>query len=209
MKNAGRPSKLLKAIAQAFLLALEKPTAQPCEFFRMSKGFGATDAGATNFRATIGGWWSPDAKTDKNAVQWFSMELLPTTHAWAWQSGNPQHKIGAIELFANLVLLQMVASQSDGQHICWRVKSQTDNQSNAYGMHRWSLRGYPQSLILIEMALLAHRYNIYPAVDHVMRDHNLWADQLTHSDFAGFNLQLRWSVPDPFPFFLNWQTLSA
>eukprot|EP00971_Amphidinium_carterae_P199282 3954877-Amphidinium_carterae.1 len=107
------------------------------------------------------------------------------------------------------MLLHMIASQADGTHVCWRVKSKTDNQSNAYGLHRWSLRGFPQNLILIEIAIMAQRYNIYPAVEHIKREHNQWADQLTHADFSGFCMSHRWLAPTPFPFFLDWQTLSA
>eukprot|EP00971_Amphidinium_carterae_P321037 6381635-Amphidinium_carterae.1 len=209
IKNAGRPSKLLRAIAQAFLIALQSPVPQPCEFFRLSSGRGATDAGASQHSATIGGWWSTSPEPQKDRVQWFSMELSPVQHAWAWKSGNPQHRIGAIELYANLVLLHMVSQTSDGSHLCWRVKSLTDNRSNAYGLHRWSLKAQPQSLLLIEIALLALRHNVYPAVEHIKRDHNTWADQLPHSDYSGFNLSSRWLVPEPFPFFLDWQTFSA
>eukprot|EP00971_Amphidinium_carterae_P189107 3754199-Amphidinium_carterae.1 len=88
-------------------------------------------------------------------VQWFAMEVDEQTCPWAWQSGNPQHKIGSLELFANLFLPRMVSSHANGQHLCWRIRCHTDNQSNAYGLHRWSIKGEPQYSLLMEMAMLA------------------------------------------------------
>eukprot|EP00971_Amphidinium_carterae_P089624 1774194-Amphidinium_carterae.1 len=73
MTNAGRPSKALRAIAQAFLVALQCPAPRPCEFYKLSDGIGATDAGASESRATIGGWWSRTSEPRKHEVQWFSM----------------------------------------------------------------------------------------------------------------------------------------
>eukprot|EP00971_Amphidinium_carterae_P127311 2522783-Amphidinium_carterae.1 len=155
---------------------------RPCEFHRMSAGIGATDAGANDHRATVGGWWSQSGTPVKDQVLWFSVELTAVNCPWAWTTGNPQHKVGALELFANWLLLHMIAETAQGQHVCWKVRLNTDNQSNAYGLHRWSLRGSPQCFILMEIALIAERYNMYPAVNHVGREHNQWADQLTHGD---------------------------
>eukprot|EP00971_Amphidinium_carterae_P336484 6472873-Amphidinium_carterae.1 len=164
----------------------------------MSKGVGATDAGASTFRATVGGWWSDEATPIKSEVRWFSVEVTSQNCPWAWTTGNPQHKIGALELFDNWLLLTMLSESVQGQHVCWKIKSHTDNQANTYGMHRWSLRGVPQCFILMEIALLAQRRNIFPAVDHVPRHNNQWADQLTHADSSGFSPMRRWSPTEPF-----------
>eukprot|EP00971_Amphidinium_carterae_P116977 2316416-Amphidinium_carterae.1 len=97
------------------------------------------------------------------------------------------------------MLLHMVKADLDGCHAVWRIRSTTDNQGNAYGLHRWSLKGWPNYLILMEIALLAQQHHIYPAVSHISREKNTWADQLTHLDFQGFDPKLRWRPPQAVP----------
>eukprot|EP00971_Amphidinium_carterae_P314113 6243519-Amphidinium_carterae.2 len=103
----------------------------------------------------------------------------------------------------------MLSERVKGRHVSWKIRSTTDNQANAYGLHRWSLRGSPQCFLLMEIALMAQKYNIFPAVNHVPRELNQWADQLTHTDTTGFSPAKRWIPAEPFCFALNWQTLSA
>ena len=49
--------------------------------------------------------------------------------------------------------------------------------------------------MLMEMALIQHETSSIPTVTHAYREHNTWADQLTHSDFNGFDLEKRF-YPD-------------
>ena len=49
--------------------------------------------------------------------------------------------------------------------------------------------------ILMELVLLLHRHGCSLAVNHVPREFNMWADELTHPDFAGFDQSHR--VPKP------------
>eukprot|EP00971_Amphidinium_carterae_P350444 6491545-Amphidinium_carterae.1 len=202
LQGSGRPSKHLRAIARAFMSALHMPVSKPCEFYQQSQGEGATDAGADSTSATIGGWWASTPGMPKHKVIWFAEPITSQLQPWAWATGNPQHKVAALELYANLVLLHMVRDELDGCHATWRIRSTTDNQANAYGLHRWSLKGWPNYLILMEIALLAQQHHIYPAVSHTSRDNNTWADQLTHLEFQGFDTALRWRPPRPLPSFL-------
>eukprot|EP00971_Amphidinium_carterae_P338138 6475323-Amphidinium_carterae.1 len=121
VKNAGRPPQKVRVVAQAFREVLQSRVATPCAFYRISPGEGNTDAAASRYRAAVGGWWSDASQPDEMQVQWFAMEVTEENCPWAWESGNPQHKIGALELFANLLLLRMVASHANGQHLCWRA----------------------------------------------------------------------------------------
>eukprot|EP00971_Amphidinium_carterae_P216133 4290126-Amphidinium_carterae.1 len=68
MQSAGRPSKHLKATAQAFLTALSMEVQLPCEFYRSSNGTGATDAGADDTRAVVAGWWAQSGSQEKCAL---------------------------------------------------------------------------------------------------------------------------------------------
>eukprot|EP00971_Amphidinium_carterae_P226639 4495269-Amphidinium_carterae.2 len=86
----------------------------------------------------------------------------------------------------------MIAQDKKGQHLAWRIRSCTDNQSNAFGLHRWRLKTYPSYLFLMGTAQFSQKWGIYPAVDDTKREHNTWADQQTHMDFEGFSTQRRW-----------------
>eukprot|EP00971_Amphidinium_carterae_P097847 1936104-Amphidinium_carterae.2 len=84
LQGSGRPSKQLRAIARAFMTALHMPVEKPCDFYRQSHGEGATDAGASNTSAAIGGWWSPSPGTPKCKVSWFAEPITSQRHPWAW-----------------------------------------------------------------------------------------------------------------------------
>eukprot|EP00971_Amphidinium_carterae_P217455 4316883-Amphidinium_carterae.3 len=87
--GSGRPSKHLRAIARMFMTALHMPE-------------GATDAGANSTSAAIGGWWASTPGAPKDKVRLFAQPITFKLHPWAWVTGNPQHKIAALELCANL-----------------------------------------------------------------------------------------------------------
>eukprot|EP00971_Amphidinium_carterae_P086563 1712965-Amphidinium_carterae.1 len=75
VKNAGRPPQKLRVVAQAFHKVLQSRVATPCEFYRISPGERAIDAGASHYIAAVGGWWSNTSQPDKMQVQWFAMEV--------------------------------------------------------------------------------------------------------------------------------------
>ena len=45
--------------------------------------------------------------------------------------------------------------------------------------------------MLMELALIDHHAGSRPDISHTLRESNKWADQLTHRDFEGFDMTLR------------------
>ena len=67
----------------------------------------------------------------------------------------------------------------------------TDNQGNAHAVLNHNTKKWPCSAILMEICAQAHTKDCHPAIQHVKRDRNTWADQLSNLDFDGFDPGLR------------------
>jgi hypothetical protein len=63
----------------------------------------------------------------------------------------------------------------------------TDNQGNAYAVLNHNTKKWPCSAILMEICAQAHAKDCHPAIQHVKRDRNTWADQLSNLDYEGFD----------------------
>ena len=69
-----------------------------------------------------------------------------------------------------------------------------DNMGNAYAVTDYHCTKWPNSVILMEMALTQHHHRVRAALSHVHRENNTWADQLTHRDTDGFSPELEMSI---------------
>ena len=64
---------------------------------------------------------------------------------------------------------------------------QTDNIGNTYRVTNHTAKNSTSAGMLMEIALLQHHTGSKVQLDHTYREHNTWADQLTHADSTGFS----------------------
>jgi hypothetical protein len=62
----------------------------------------------------------------------------------------------------------------------------TDNQGNAYSLLNASSKKWPCSAILMELMWLVHSHNVMLGAQHVYRELNQWADDLSNGQCNGF-----------------------
>ena len=118
------------------------------------------------------------------------MVLLNEIHQpWACDKGAPTLRIATLELMATVLLVHCSGSKILGSAETMLPLS-TDNQCKAFSVRRNYAKKWPNSAIMLELAMRRHNTGIRPHLSHVNRDQNVWADQLTHSDFNGFNENL-------------------
>ena len=67
----------------------------------------------------------------------------------------------------------------------------TDNKGNTYSVKNYKAKRWPNAPMLMELALIDHHTGSRPDISHTLRETNKWSDQLTHRDFKGFDMNLR------------------
>ena len=149
----------------------------------------ATDAGADDTKATIGGWYTTAQNPTKDQVHWFYLEITKTSHPWAYEKLTPQQSISAIELYGTMLITKIL--QPTNTDISTQLPIRTDNQGNAYNIANYKAKKWPNYAIMLEMALQEYHTGNHPEVTHTFRENNTWADQLTHRDTTGFNPALQ------------------
>ncbi len=189
---AGRPGVLVKYLAATVLTLLTSPLRPIFHDGTMSEWQGAADAGASDTDATIGGWMT-DLIGDaicKDKVWWFSYRMDKENQPWAFDKGDPKLRIAALELLATTLLVHYSGSRNFGSAEIM-LPLRTDNQGNAFAFRRNYAKKLPNAAIMMELAMRRHVTCVRPHLSHVNRDQNVWADQLTHSDFSGFSNEYR------------------
>jgi hypothetical protein len=193
-KVCGRPSALLRHLAGIMTDMIQTPP-PPWSPPRLLEWHGASDAGADGSSATVGGWLCCGSGRTKEEVYWFVHDLHRDLEPWAFSKEKVQQRIAAIELYGTLMLLQLMtfyAHPHDKRTALLPVA--TDNQGNTYNILSMSARKWPNAAILMEICLLGHKTGMQPAIAHVPRDFNTWADQLTHHNYDGFHPSKRIQV---------------
>ncbi len=185
----GRPPKDITLFADVMLDLINSPPRSPMPPVALTDIQAATDAGANDTDATVGGWYSTTASPQKHEVHWFSFPITKQDHPWAYTKETPKQCIAAIELYATLILLKHITTNST--LINMTLPLRTDNMGNSYTSTDFKCKKWPNSAILMEIALVQHHQRIRLDLQHVHRENNQWSDQLTHSDFHGFNKRLR------------------
>ncbi|CAE8624621.1 unnamed protein product [Polarella glacialis] len=184
--TASFPSRLLRMIAKVILLLINSVITSASPFCPTSSTHGATDAGADDTTATIGGWFSDLQNPRQVDVSWFFVQLTKDNAPWAFGKSSPQRRIAALEMFGALLLFRHLAQEDKiGGHSVY-IPLLTDNQGNALSILNHRTKKWPCSPILMELVLQAHVFHTPIAIRHVKRDFNIWADALTNSDFWGF-----------------------
>jgi len=203
VKTVGRPSHLVRIVAHMLSDLFQQESSIQNPFTPLSSIRAASDAGADdNGRATIGGWFAPEEQGSKEQVYWFA-EDVSETHSWIWGQDPPQRKIACLEMIASCTLIKLILANFKNTDL--RLPIYTDNQGNAFSLLAGRAKKWPNSAIICEvlMTLYKTRSTILPMF--LKREYNQWADDLTHLNFHGFDLQKRLRLDSTFP----WTTLDA
>ena len=97
------------------------------------------------------------------------------------------------------LLLFMFAADRVATHMEVHIPVRTDHEGNAYAASKRSAKKWPCSALLMELSAQEQKRAVLASLHHVKRCSNVWADQLIHLDFAGFDMQRR--ILDGFSFF--------
>ena len=169
-----------------------------------SPWWGCSDASASRTgEAYVGGWCSASPNPTKDTVLWFHYAITADKHPWAFKDGNPQKRIAALELLGTLLLCKHLVTQQGQLPGRVRLPVGSDNSGNIFSLLNLSAKKPYSAALLMELVLFLHCEGCSIAPNHVLREYNTWADELTHTDFEGFSLVRRLPAPETlfvFPF---------
>lgn len=188
------PATVTRAAVHALRILSTPSTSQPAQRYEQIPTIAATDAGANEQGATRGGWFSLTPEYNKSEVRWFTSDITLEEHPWAYE-GSPQSNIASVELCATLCLFQQLAHAS--KRATLSIPMSTDNKGNAYGVSNMKSKKPTAAAILAAIAELQQATGCRLRLIHTHREHNTWADQLTHQDTTGFNHSLQLQVTPP------------
>ena len=144
---------------------------------------------------------SPNPTKDK--VLWFHYAITADAHPWAFKDGNPQKRIAALELLGTLLLCKHLVARQGQLPGRVRLPVGSDNSGNIFSLLNLSAKKPYSAALLMELVLFLHCEGCSIAPNHIPREYNTWADELTHPDFEGFSLDRRLPAPETlfiFPF---------
>ena len=146
-----------------------------------SSWWGCSDASASDEGlAFVGGWCSNKVEPEKKEVYWFHKQI----HV---ENGDPKRRIAALEMLGTLFLCNMILTHQGPLSSRVRLPVGSDNQGNVMAMLNLGSRKPYTAAILMELVFLLHTHGCSLAANHVPREFNQWADELTHPDFSGFD----------------------
>ena len=186
-KVAGRPSKLIRKIGQWLYDMLNEVTVSLSPFSTYNQWHGASDASATEERIGIGGWIADTHPPQQKQVLWFMLEPTRQTHPWAFEAINPQRMIAALEMYGSLLLFTALMTKIKPESGSTRTAFLTDNQGNAYAMLKGAARKWPSAAFLMQILRTAQHNKTMVASQHVYRELNQWADDLSNGDAKNFD----------------------
>ena len=189
--RAAEPSWLLRFLAKMVMELLEAPNVPLFMPNAPVLAFGASDAGATDKKATIGGWFSQKRNSCKGEVLWYAIDLTDQSASWAFDKKSFKKRIAALELLGTIVLIRLMVRCFRSSVPNVQLPLRTDNLGNAFAIGKSYSKKWPNSALLMELECIKHRFGLRTHISHVKRESNTWADQLTHLDFDGFEPSLR------------------
>eukprot|EP00438_Fugacium_kawagutii_P020119 Skav226971 [mRNA] locus=scaffold51:379959:381170:- [translate_table: standard] len=193
--SSGRPPKFVRLLALLLQHLFTRPYKQLSPYLPKSTWWGCSDASASSEgQAFIGGWLSSQPDPGKDTVWWFHMEITPQEFRWAFKEGDPKKRIAALELFATLILCHSMLDHQGHTTSHVRLPVGSDNQGNVFALLNMASKKPHTAILLMELILTLHTSGSSLAPSHVPRELNQWADELTHTDFVGFNSSLRIDV---------------
>ena len=159
----------------------------------------ATDAGASENAKTCGGWVGPPGGA-RGDMEWFAINLVDYLHlSWVkelllqlYPGSQPSAASGALELLADLFLLNHLRPKIHKSGVYSTATASTDNSGNSYVLAKHYTNRWPGAAILMEMAAILLETDAHMTVSHQPRERNVWADDLANFNFAGFDPEKRW-----------------
>jgi hypothetical protein len=92
------------------------------------------------------------------------MAIDRVTHPGAYDRGSPKQRLAAIELYGTMILMKHIVSHSTV--MAFTLPMVTDNMGYAYAVTSWKSKLWPNSLLLLELALTNHRHKIRTDLKH-------------------------------------------
>ena len=83
-KKSRAPAAVIQAATHILRILSTPSTSQPVHRYEQIPTIAATDAGANEQGATIGGWFSHAPEYNKSEVYWFIADITPEEHPWAY-----------------------------------------------------------------------------------------------------------------------------
>jgi len=120
LKRRGRPSTFLRILTKSMLGLCFLPVIHLSPYRPSSMIVGASDAGANDTSAAIGGWFSFSQSFDKASVNWFMQDITALEFPWLYDKGSPQKRIAALEMLATVQLVKAIFT-------FWRVSTHNPN----------------------------------------------------------------------------------
>ena len=194
-KRPTRPPRIVPMIARCMAWIALHGTKEDMTTRRTTTVWGASDAAAGGDKPTCtGGWWTTADDPRKDDVEWFAVQLTEEDHTWAWESGDPQKKIAAVEMYGTLQLTKTITmTGTEARH----ANVATDNQGNSYSLGKRAAKKMPNALFVLELFTHLAVNSITMDSSHARRNFNTWADQLSNLDFDGFDMKKRRYPPKP------------
>ena len=138
-------------------------------------------------------------------VHWYSIQITQDRFPWAFNDGNPQRRIAALEMLGTVFLIRLAAWHRTHRNIDITVRGITDSECNSYAMLKSYSSKMPGAAVHMELMSMARHLGVWPRISHRRRAENQWADSLTESNFQGFDTKRRWEpvLNDKFFFLLD------
>jgi hypothetical protein len=127
LKGRGRPGSLLRMVAKTLRLIILLECNLPPPYKSTDRIYGATDAGADDSKAAVGGWFSDKQNPDKAEVWWFMEEATQKEHPWAFSRGSPQRRNSSLELYGTIILVKLILKLRNNRPCT--IPIFTDNQA--------------------------------------------------------------------------------
>ena len=121
---------------------------EPTPVFPDSKiegAWDASDAGASDTKATAGGWFSFKPNPAQNEVFWFAYTLTPQEAPWVFDNISPKRRIPALELLGTTLLTKFSSERICARALGVTLTANTDNQGNSFSLAKNSAEAWPSS----------------------------------------------------------------
>ena len=143
-------------------------------------------------------WISDLEFPDKKAAWWFQITITPEECPWAFVDKDSSRRIAALEMLGTLLLATCLIQQGHSSLLRLQLALMSDNQGNVYALLNQQTRKMPTAAFLMQLVSLLYDRGAQLAPHHCKRDHNQWADDLTHPDPVGFTPERRLSLTPVF-----------
>ena len=190
-----KPGKLVRYLAHLMLSVLDSDLVPVFPDSKLEVAWGASDAGASDSKATVGGWFSFKPNPKQSEVFWYAYSLTPSSAPWAFDKVSPKRRISALELLGTILLAKFSAKRLGARALGVTLSANTDNQGNSFSLAKKSAKAWPNSALMMELAAHEIHTGARCQVSHVKRASNVWADDLTNGKFQNFCKDLRETTP--------------